>query len=363
MTSIRSLRSTIVSVPVAHRIVSSVRDTAQVINVLVELDTDDGLTGVAYVAGFTRHKAHATCYLLQELGEAIAGLPAEDITAVWDRMWSVLTLAGHAGLPVFALSAIDIALWDLRGKRAEAPLYQLLGGVRHNRLEAYASDGCWLSSDIASVVEDAEMFAARGFSGLKLRFGRSDPDDDLAVLRAVRRAVGEGVRIMVDVNQGWTPLCAREYGSALADYGVRWLEEPLPAEEIAGLAALRRDLPLEIAAGESAYLPAGLEALVSAGAVSVMMPDLQRAGGVTGWLQAREIADAAGVLLSPHLFPEINVHLLAMCAAPGPLEWVSWAEPLLEEPLCVKAGSVTPPDRPGLGITFDRAAMRGMQLD
>jgi mandelate racemase len=363
MTRIRGLRSTIVSVPAPRRIISSVRDTTHVINVLVELDTDDGLTGISYVAGFTRHKARATCCLLEELGDAITGLPPDDIGGVWDRMWSVLTLVGHAGLPVFALSAIDIALWDLRGKRAGVPLYELLGGARHPRLAAYASDGCWLSNDVERVVEDAEGFVARGFSALKVRFGRTDPEDDLAVLRAVRHAVGDGVAIMVDVNQGWTPERVRSCGTALADCPVRWLEEPLPAEDLVGLAALRRDLPFELASGECAYLPAGVEALVSAGAVSVVMPDLQRVGGVTGWLHAREIAEAAGLLLSPHLFPEINVHLLATCAEPGPLEWVSWAQPLLEEPLSVKAGAVAPPNRPGLGIRFDRSAVRGMQLE
>lgn len=361
-TCIRAVRSTIVSVPVVHRILSSVRDTGSVINVLVELITDHDLTGVSYVAGFTLAKARATCCLLEELGEAITGMPSDDIGAVWDRMWSVLTLAGHAGLPVFALSAIDVALWDLRAKSRDLPLHRLLG-THHERLAAYASDGCWLSEDQTSVVDQAVSFVDRGFGMLKLRFGRRDPQDDLAVLRAVRRAVGEAIELLVDVNQGWTTERAHGVGPSLSEERVHWLEEPIAAENVAGLAVLRRDLLVPLAAGENAYMPEGIATLTDADAVSVVMPDLQRVGGVSGWLRARAIADAAGVLLSPHLFPEVNAHLLATCPDPGPLEWVSWAEPLLAEPLCVRDGMAVVPDRPGLGLSFDRSAVLGMRLE
>ena len=355
------MRTALVGVPIARPIVSSVRRADVVIDLLVEVLTEEG-TGVAYVAGFTENKARSLRLLVEELGAEIAGMRADGIDAAWRRMWSSLTLVGHSGLAAFALSAIDIALWDLRGKRAHLPLYRLLGGSSAG-IQAYASDGCWLGGGPDKVAAEAAAFVAEGFRSVKIRFGRQDQREDYLVLEAVRHAVGDGVELMVDVNQGWSRDRARLCGSALAEARVRWLEEPLAAEDVDGLGQLRRELAVEIAAGENAYFPAGIEALVKAKAASVLMPDLQRIGGITGWLRAHDLAQEAGLLLSPHLFPEINVHLLASIADPGPLEYVTWAERILREPLAVRNGRAAPPDRPGLGIEFDGAAVQRLRLD
>ncbi len=292
---IAEIRGTIVAVPVRHRIVSAVREADRVINVLVEVLTDEGESGVSYVAGFTRPMAAAIRALLEHLAAPLRGLDAGAIGTAWDRMWAASTLGGHAGLTVFALSAIDTALWDLQGKRLGAPLHRLLG-TRRTTLDAYASDACWLRDDPAQVAAEAAAFVEAGFTAVKLRFGRRDPEDDLAALAAVREAVGDRVRLMVDVNQGWGREGARRYGARLAAWGVEWLEEPLPAEDVEGLAALRRDLPVAITAGENAYMLPGVRALLEAGAVSTLMPDLQRIGGVTDWIPGggarRSLADA-----------------------------------------------------------------------
>ncbi len=359
---IAEIRGTIVAVPVRHRIVSAVREADRVINVLVEVLTDEGESGVSYVAGFTRPMAAAIRALLEHLAEPLRGLDAGAIGTAWDRMWAASTLGGHAGLTVFALSAIDTALWDLQGKVLGAPLHRLLG-TRRTTLDAYASDACWLRDDPAQVAAEAAAFVEAGFTAVKLRFGRRDPEDDLAALAAVREAVGDRVRLMVDVNQGWGREGARRHGARLAAWGVEWLEEPLPAEDVEGLAALRRDLPVAITAGENAYMLPGVRALLEAGAVSTLMPDLQRIGGVTGWIRAAALAEAWQTPITAHLFPEISVHLLAASRTVGPLEWVSWAEPLLEEPLAVRDGAVAVPDRPGLGIAFDPAAVRRFRVD
>lgn len=359
---VRGIHRTAVAIPAKHRIVSSVRDTDQVINVLVEVETEEGVTGVSYVAGFTRNKAIALCALLDDLGEVIRGQDATQIGALWDEMWTRCTLAGHTGLAAFALSAVDTALWDLQGKLLGAPLHRLLG-TRRRRLAAYASEGCWLQQEPVRVAEEALAFVALGFKAVKIRFGRRDPVLDLAVLDTVRRAVGDDVSLMVDVNQGWSRELARRYGRRLADYNIEWLEEPLPAEDIEGLAALRRELPFPITAGENAYMPDGIRALVEARAVSVLMPDLQRVGGVTGWVRANALAEAWRLPITSHLFPEISVHLLAASQMAGPLEWVTWMEPLVEEPLEVRDGAVKVPERPGLGISFDQDAVRRHRLE
>lgn len=359
---IQAIQTTVVAVPVEHRIVSVVRDTDQVINVLVEVETREGVTGVAYVAAFTRHTAAAICAMIAELDQVIRGQNAVDVGARWDQMWRACTLTGHVGISAFALSAIDMALWDLQGKLLGVPLHRLLGTRRHS-VPAYGSNGCWLSDDPARVADEAVACADQGFSMVKVRFGRPDPERDLATLDVVRRAVGDHMGLIVDVNQGWTREQARRYGLRLADYAPTWLEEPLSAGDLDGLTDLRHTLPVPITAGENAYMPHGIRVLVERQAVSVVMPDVQRVGGVTGWLRASALAELWHVPMTSHLFPEISIHLLAASHTAGPLEWVTWAAPLLEEPLEVRGGAVEVPDRPGLGIRFDPDAVRRYRLD
>jgi L-alanine-DL-glutamate epimerase-like enolase superfamily enzyme len=359
---IREIETTVVAVPVRYPIRSAVRQADTVINVLVEVLTDEGPSGIAYVAGFTRGKAAAIVAMVADVAEVLRGTDATQTGAAWDRMWAAATLSGHTGIALFALSAIDIALWDLQGKLLNAPLHRLLG-TRRAVVPAYASDGCWLQEDPAKVAEEAAGFAAAGFGTVKLRFGRRDTARDLATLDAVRRAVGDSVQLYVDVNQGWGREQARHYGRKLADYNVGWLEEPLAAEDVAGLAALRAELATPITAGENAYGTDGIRALLESGAVATLMPDLQRIGGVTGWVTVGALAEAWRVPITSHLFPEISVHLLASSCTAGQLEWVTWATPLLEEPLTVRDGAVAVPERPGLGIAFDREAVARYRIE
>ena len=345
---IRDILTTVVSVPVRYPIRSAVRQADRVINVLVEVRTDEGPSGVAYVAGFTPQKAAAVVAMVADLADVLRGGDATQVGAAWDRMWAAATLSGHNGIAMFALSAIDTALWDLQGKLLAAPLHRLLG-TRRTTVAAYASDGCWLHDDPATVAAEAADFAAGGFRAVKIRLGRRDPGGDLATIAAVRRAVGDTVEVMTDVNQGWGRERARALGRRLTAWDVAWLEEPL--------AALKGELATPITAGENAYGADGIRALLEAGAVSTIMPDLQRIGGVTGWIAVNALAEAWRVPITSHLFPEVSAHLLAASRLIGPLEFVTWAAPLLEEPLVARDGAVAVPERPGLGIAFDRAAV------
>lgn len=357
--NIRQLRHRLVSVPVPYRILSSVRDTGEQLFVLVEVATDEGLVGHAYLSAFSRRRGIAIRALLDELGDQLAGIDSCDTEAAWSRMWESSRLIGHSGLAAFAISAIDVALWDLKAQAQQRPLHSLVG-LQRDRLPTYASDGCWLDTE-QRVAEQAERFAADGFPAVKMRFGRRDPAADLAALAAVRKAVGAGVDVLVDVNQGWDLDRARKYGARLQEFGVRWFEEPLPTEDVAGMAVLAEVLPLDIVAGENAYMPAGAKQLIDQRAVDVLMPDLQRIGGVTGWMRTRALAQESGVPLAAHLFPEVSVHLMAAEPA-GAVEWVSWLSPLLEEPLQVCDGMVAVPTRPGIGLCFSESAVRAHEV-
>lgn len=358
---IARIDKTVVAVPLRVPIASFVRQTDRIINVLVEVHTDEEVSGISYVAGFTAHKAAAVCALLDDLADAIHGQDPRWLGAIWQRMWAASTLVGHAGVSVFAISAIDIALWDLHGKLLGAPVHRLLGTHR-TRIEAYASDGCWLH-DPRTVASEAAQFAEAGFRAIKVRVGRREMGADEAVLDAVRQAVGDSTRVIVDANQAWSRIDALNLGRRLLRYTPEWLEEPLAAEDVEGLADLHRALPVPIVAGENAYLPDGIRALVDAGAVSMVMADLQRIGGITGWVRAHSLAEARHIPITSHLFPEVSVHVLASSGAAGPLEWVSWMTPVLEEPLSVdREGTVEVPMRPGLGLRFDHQAVRRYQI-
>lgn len=360
MNRITAVRHTPVALPLQRRIVSSVRCTDTVLNLIVEIDTEEGVTGVSYVAGFTRHKLIATAALVEELGEVVVGHDATAVGPVYERMRSALTLVGSSGISAFALSAIDIAMWDLQGKLRDLPVHRLLGS-RRDTLTAYASDGCWLEN-ARTVVAQAASFAADGFKAIKIRLGRQDRDQDLKVLDAVRKEVGT-VSLILDVNQGWSRTEAHEYGKRLEQGQVDWLEEPIAADDLDGLALLSRDLAIPLAAGENSYMPEGIRALLDRRAVSVVNPDLQRVGGITGWLRASAIAKDSAVPVAAHLFPEMSVHVMAAAELVGPLEWVGWMAPLLREPLAVEGGRVKVPNTPGLGMTFDVAAVRKHRLD
>lgn len=361
MVQIRDIQTTVIAVPVTRRIVSSVRDTDRVINVLVEVLTDEEISGLSYIAAFTRHKAQAVCALVDDLAEVVRGMDAAATGMVWERMWAACTLIGHSGLAVFALSAIDTALWDLQGKLLNVPVHRLLG-TRRTSLPAYASDGCWLYPDPGQVADEAIEFAGMGFKAVKIRFGRPDPEQDIVALDSVRRTVGDEIDIMVDVNQGWSRTRALEYGRRLAEYNVTWLEEPLVAEDIDGLAEVRSTLSIPIVAGENAYMPAGISALVDVDAVSMVMPDLQRVGGINGWVRANAIAQSRHIPITAHLFPEISAHLLAASDLAGPLEWITWMDPVLETPLLINQGQAEVPNGPGLGLAFQKDAVEQYRI-
>jgi mandelate racemase len=348
---ITGLRAATVGVPAHRPIVSRVRQTDTVINVLVWLDTDDGLEGSAYVAAFTLGGARAVRALLADLTPLVVGGALDAWAATVERLWQATRLLGHGGLATFAVSAVEMALWDLRARAADRPLARLLGATR-TTVPAYASGGLWLV-DAATLARDAEAFLAAGFTAMKLRVGRADPAADVAAARLVRRVVGDGVTLMADANQGLGVAGAIALGRALAgEAGVAWLEEPVGADDLVGHAAVAAALDLPVASGENRYRATGLEGLLAANGADILMPDLQRAGGVGGWLAAADLAARYHVPLTPHLFPEVGVHLVA--ATPGVpwLEWMPWAEPLLAETLIVRDGRAWVPETPGAGMAF-----------
>ncbi|MGH7321630.1 MAG: mandelate racemase/muconate lactonizing enzyme family protein [Candidatus Rokuibacteriota bacterium] len=356
---ITAVRTTLVDVPLERPIVSRIRISDVMTHVLVDLETDDGLVGQTYLVTFGQDWGRAVIELLRGLAAEVRGMDPRETSALYRKMWQVSSMAGRRGLAVFAISAIDTAAWDIAAKALGVPLWRLLGGS-FEPVNTYASEGLWLTEDLGRLAVEAAELVGRGFRAVKMRLGRPREADDLAAARAVRDAIGPDVRLMADANQGWDVHSALRMGRKLEDAGIdlTWFEEPVPHDDVIGQARLTAELATPLATGENAYAPFGFRELIEARAVDVMMPDLERIGGVTGWLRTAALADAWRLPLASHLFPEQTCHLMAASSTAYYLEHMPWAQPLLSEKLELVDGRVRLPSQPGLGLAWDRAAIK-----
>jgi L-alanine-DL-glutamate epimerase-like enolase superfamily enzyme len=264
---------------------------------------------------------------------------------------------GRRGLAVIAMSGIDTAVWDIVGKAANRPLAHLLG-ANYDRVMVYASEGLWMIDDPVALAREAEELIGRGFRAVKMRLGRPRMADDLAAARAVRAAIGPDIGLMIDVNQGWDVNYAMRIGRYLDELDLVWLEEPTQHDDLEGHARIAAALDTPIASGEKLYSPRGFREAIEARAFDIAMPDLERIGGVTGWMRTAALAEAWSLPICSHLFPEASVHLVAASPTGTYLEHIPWAEVLFQERLELVDGAAMLPDRPGLGFTWDEAAVR-----
>jgi mandelate racemase len=321
---------------------------------LIDLQTDAGVTGRAYLFGIQAFTLAPLRSLVLSLGEAIAGEELAPVE-IESRLRSRLTLPGVVGLAGWALSGVDMAAWDALARVRGVPLAVLLGGTC-GPVAAYNSNGLGIMP-AAEAAAEAEALLGEGFGAVKVRLGRPSAGDDLAVARAVRSAIGPDAVLMADFNQYLSVRDALERGAMLDGEGLVWIEEPVRADDLAGCARVSAAVRTPVQIGENFSGPFQMRESLALGASDLVMPDLQRIGGVTGWLRAAALAHAFGVEMSSHLFPEFSAHLLRVTATRHWLEYVDWAAPVLREPLAVENGAALVPARPGAGLEWDEEAV------
>lgn len=322
--------------------------------VLLDLDTDAGITGRSYVFCYTPLLLEPLTALLRGLGERLHGEPL--VPAALNRgLRAVFRLPGTPGLTMMALAGVDMAAWDAHAKASGLPLVRLLGGTARD-LPAYNSNGLGIRT-AARLGDEARELVDEGFEAIKLRLGYPDADTDAAAVDAVRAAVGAGVSLMVDYNQCLSVAEARRRVRRLDGMGLAWVEEPTRCDDYSGHARIRECAATPIQLGENCWGPEDVEKALAAGACDLLMPDAAKAGGVTGWLAASALASAAGVPVSSHLYPEVSAHLLCVAPTAHWLEFVDWASPVLARPMSVEGGSVRPGDSPGTGIEWNEEAV------
>jgi len=329
--------------------------------VLIDLVTEEGIVGRSYLFGYVRAALPGIVGLLGEVERCVRGRPV-DPGVLWPALATRFALIGVQGLVRMAIAGFDVAAWDALAIAAGEPLCRMLGAAPRP-IPAYNSCGLGLTEDPGALAAEAERLLARGFGAVKLRLGHASLAQDMAALHAVRRRVGDGVRLMVDYNQALTREEAAVRGRALDQEDIFWLEEPIRHDDYAGILALGKTLKTPIQIGENFSLPTGMEAALEQARPAYVMPDLERIGGVSGWREAARLAAAASVPMSSHLFPEVSAHLLAATPTCHYLEYVDWADAVVQEPLVIENGYAITPARPGNGLSWDMGAVARYRID
>jgi mandelate racemase len=352
---IRSLLARPVLVPLKRPPVSASGGIPAAALVLIDLETDGGITGRAYVFAFAAWTLGPIVGCLQAMLEMIKGDPLAPLE-IEAKLRARLTLLDTPGLVGLALAGIDMAAWDALAQAHRVPLVTLLGGTV-KPIAAYNSTGLWLKP-VDALADEAEALLAEGFRAVKLRLGRDDASQDLAAVRAVKTRIGDRVTLMCDFNQRLSVNEAILRGRALDGEGLYWIEEPVRHDDYEGCARVAAEVKTPIQTGENLVDTFEMTRAIAARSLDYVMPDVQRIGGVTGWLRAAALAHAHGIEMSSHLFPEFSVHLLGATPTCHWLEFMDWAEPVLREPLRVRDGFAQIPDRPGAGIVWNEDAVK-----
>ena len=346
---IKDIRTHLLRVPYAEPPKSGFMALEAMDILVVEVETDLAV-GIGHLQPLAGGMRTIEMCIHEMLAPLLIGEDASDPTALWQKMWTATFIQGRMGITVMAQSAIDIALWDAVGIAKGQPLWALWGGSGAP-LPTYGS-GCMRGFGHDGMIEKAERFVARGFKAIKMQVAHLfTPDEDVVNVRDMRAALGPDIEIMVDVNQGWDVDTAIATGRRLDPFNLTWLEEPVMADDFDGYHAIAAAIETPVVGGENNFCHHDLKPFFASGAIPILQPDIMRGG----YSELRVIADhahAAGITIAPHLFPELSCHLLASIPNPSWLEYMGWHDILFTEPLIPVDGMITPPTKPGHGLTL-----------
>ena len=323
---------------------------------IIRITDADGVVGTGYSYTIGTGGPSIMALIERTLGPALIGREAGDIEAIWRDLFFLTHATTVGAITSLALAAIDTALWDLRCRRANEPLYRLAGGAQR-RLPLYTTEGGWLHIEPSALVDDALAAKARGFGGCKIKVGRPHVSEDVARLEAVRSAVGPAFEIMTDANQRFTIDEAIRRARCLTPLDIAWFEEPLTADDINGHVRLSQSTSLPIAVGESLYSALHFREYLERGACSIVQVDAARIGGITPWLKVAHLAECFNVPVCPHFLMELHVSLSAAVPNGRWVEYIPQIDVLTHRPMAIVDGHAVPSEDPGLGIDWDFAAI------
>jgi L-alanine-DL-glutamate epimerase-like enolase superfamily enzyme len=353
MPAISSLRPDYYRVPLPTVLTDSTHGVMRDFELITARVTDtDGAEGVGYSYTVGRNGGAIHDVLARDIAEVVAGEDADRIERIWNKIWWELHYGGRGGPTVLALSAFDMALWDLKAKRANLPLWKLLGG-NDPRVPCYAG-GIDLMLPLDDLLKQTDDNLARGFRAIKMKVGRKLLSEDVERVAAMRRHLGDGFPLMVDANMKWSADEAIRAARAFQPYDLTWLEEPISPDDVAGHARVVREGGLPIAAGENLRTLWEFRHLIASGGVTYPEPDVTNCGGITAFMKIAHLAEAFNLPVTSHGAHDVTVHLLAAAPNRSFLEAHGFGlERFIARPLQIQDGFAIAPDEPGHGIEFD----------
>lgn len=362
MAKIESIRTDAYQVPLTTVLTDSTHGVMADFELVTVRVTDaDGAVGMGYTYAVNSGAAAFQVLIDRYLAPLLQGRDAEDIEKLWQDMWWKVHYAGRGGHATSAISAIDIALWDLKGRRAGMPLWRMFGGF-DPAVPVYAG-GIDLEFSIEELLAQADRFQDEGFRAIKMKVGRNVLSEDVERVRRMREHLGDDFPLMVDANMKWSADQAIRAGRALAEFNLVWVEEPTIPDDIAGHVRIVRDGAVPVATGENLHTLYEFQQMISAGAVTYPEPDVSNCGGMTVFRKIAALAEAHNLPVTSHGVHDLTVHLLAAAPNRTYMEAHGFSlDRFLAEPIGITDGYATAPDRPGHGLELDWAALEAHRV-
>ncbi len=329
---------------------------------VVFITTEDGVRGLGYAWSLLGGATATRCVLRDDFAPLLAGEDALDNERLWNKLYRRLQTVGRIGLVTQAQSAVDLALWDIKGRVAGLPVYKLLGGRRESA-PCYGSDGGWLYMSVQEMLAAFEGYLGQGMMGVKMKIGHEDYRDDIRRVREVRKSLGDEAWIAVDANQKWDFPTALRVGRELEQLGVAWFEEPMLCEDVPVHARLAAALDIPVAMGETLGSRFEFDAYIRAGAADILQPDIVRVGGITEMVKIAALADVAGLPLAPHHMMESTIQAACGVMESAPIEYMPWVAAAFAEPARIEKGRLFPPAGPGLGLTIPEETIKRYRVE
>jgi L-alanine-DL-glutamate epimerase-like enolase superfamily enzyme len=329
--------------------------------VTVRVKDKDGAEGLGYTYTVGAGGRAVASLIRDDLAHLLVGQDSERIEALWQRMWWGLHYGGRGGLVALAISAVDIALWDMAAKRVDKPLWRLLGGF-DPKVPCYAG-GIDLQFPLERLLAQSDDFLAQGFRAIKMKVGRARLSEDVARVAAMRKKLGDGFPLMADANMGWSVDAAVRAARALAEFNLVWLEEPTIPDDVAGHARIVAQGGVPIATGENLHTLYEFQQMISAGGVTYPEPDVSNCGGITVFMKVCKLAEAFNLPVTSHGVHDLTVHLLAAAPNRSYLEVHGFGlDRYMAAPMRIVDGLAVAPERPGHGVTLDWQALQTLAV-
>ena len=347
---IKSIKTKIVSVPFSDPPKTGFLTLEKIDLLIVQVETKDGVIGTGHLHPLAGGLKTLEMCVNEMLKPLLIGETIKDIEVLWTKMWNATFIQGRMGITVMAMSALDIALWDCYGRTKNMPLWKVWGG-KSQALPVYGS-GCYRGLGHDGMIEKAEKYVKLGFKSIKMQVAHCfTNDEDIANVRDMRKALGDDIGIMIDVNQGWSVEETIKVSKEIEKYNPEWLEEPVMADDFEGYKEICKSISIPVVTGENNFTHNDLLPFMKNKKISILQPDIMR-GGYTNLIFTSNLANEYGIKIAPHMFPELSIHIVASIKNPSWLEYMGWYDHLWQEPLLPVNGTLKPSDRPGHGMDF-----------